>query len=355
MAQMLVSEADFTLPDAALVAARLVEHMAEHDVVCETSGACTTAHLGIGSGVLEATESCLKVRVEAADLGALELLREFVVSHVAEFADGATPVFAWRGNVSKGARLANFREVRLKSAVDLTPRMRRLTFTGDVARFACDEEIHVRLYFPPEGVAEPEWPRPGADGGIVWPADEKRPEVRYYTVRRANVEAGEIEIDVLLHEDSGPGSAFAVAARPGSICGMAGPVGRIAPVSGWTLLAGDETALPAIARMLEGMPEEARGLALIEVDGPADELPIRTPEGVALRWLHRATEVSERPLVEAIRTAEIPCDSSEAYVWVACEHGDAKAIRSHLRTDRGLQRDRHQVVGYWERSTEARA
>jgi NADPH-dependent ferric siderophore reductase len=353
MAQMLVSEVQVALGQPARVATLLIEHMAEHDVVCETSGSSTTAHLGIGSGVIEVAEACLKVRVEAADLGALELLREFVGSHVAEFSEGEEPVFAWRGNVSREARLANFREVRLKSAVDLTPRMRRLTFAGDVARFAGDEEIHVRLYFPPEGVAEPEWPYPGADGGIVWPSDDKRPEVRYYTVRRADVEAGEIEIDVLLHDDSGPGSAFAQAARPGSICGMAGPVGRVAPLSDWTLLAGDETALPAIARMLELMPEEARGLALIEVDGPTDEVPIRAPEGVTLRWLHRKTEGLERPLVEAIRAAEFPEPSSDPYVWVACEHDDAKAIRSHLRVDRGLNRDRHQVVGYWQRSTEA--
>lgn len=353
MAQMLVSETEIALADPARVAGLLIEHMAEHDVVCQTSGARTTADLGIGSGVLEISEAVLKVRLESPDLAGLELLREFIISHVAEFSEGEAPAVTWRGNVSAAPRLANFREVRLKSFVDLTPRMRRLTFTGDVARFGCEDEIHVRLYIPPEGVSEPEWPRPAEDGGIVWPSDEKRPEVRYYTVRRVDAEAGEIDVDVLLHDDCGPGSAFARAAKPGAICGMAGPVGRVAPAAPWTLLAGDETALPAIARMLEGMPDEARGLALIEVDDAADELPIHAPEGVALRWLHRKGEDARRPLVEAIRAAEIPAGSSDPYVWVACEHGDAKEIRSHLRTDRGLARTRHQVVGYWERSPEA--
>ncbi|HEY0293640.1 MAG TPA: siderophore-interacting protein [Hansschlegelia sp.] len=347
----LVSEADIALDDPSALAAALIGHMLEHDVVCETRDACTFADLGIGSGVLEPTETVLKIRVEAADLGALESLRSFISSHVLEFADEPEPAIVWRGNLTNGPTLANFREVRLKSAVDLTPRMKRLTFTGDdVARFASDEEIHVRLYFPPAGLAVPEWPRPGDDGRIVWPAEERRPAVRYYTVRRVDLDAGEIEIDFLMHEDAGPGAAFAAEAVSGALCGMAGPVGRMAPQASWTLLAGDETALPAIARMLERMPPDARGIALIEVQDATDELPLAAPSGMDLRWLHRvpahAGETSL--LLDAIRAAPIPA-GEDVYAWVACEFGLAKEIRQYLRSERELARDRHQVVGYWER------
>ena len=350
----LISRTEVTLPDAPRVASLLIEHMQEHDVVCENRDGRTIADLGIGSGVIEVTPAALKVEITAPDLGSLELLRAFVADHVEEFCEGFRPTIAWRGHVAASDRIADFRELTLRSVVELTPKMRRLTFSGeDLARFDSREGLHVRMYFPPEGLAVPEWPRVGADGQIVWPPEERKPAVRYYTVRQVRPEAGEIDIDFVLHDDPGPGARFAAQARLGAVCGMAGPVGKMAPQSGWTLLAGDETALPAIARTLELMPAEARGAALIEVDGPGEEVRLKAPAGFEIRWLHRSAAPAEAsPLTGAVASVALP-DGHEPYAWVACEYGTAKAIRSHLRSAWKLARDRHMVVGYWERASAA--
>jgi NADPH-dependent ferric siderophore reductase len=344
----LVTEAEITLPDAAGLAAKFVEHLAEHDVACETSAGRTVADLGIGAGVLEASGPLLKVRLEADDLGKLEMLRSFVASHVVEFADGPEPSIVWRGGVGRSDAFSDFREVTLKGVRTIAPRMRRLTFAGDVARFASEKDLHVRMYFPPEGLAEPEWPRPGPDGRTIWPADDRKPEVRYYTVRRVDVAAGEIDLDFVLHADAGPGADFALRAAAGSVCGIAGPLGRTAPTAAWTLLAGDETALPAIARILEAMPVDARGAALIEVEDESDEIPLDAPAGLEIRWLRRGGETAGAPLVAAIAAQPWP-DEPDMFAWVACEYGASKTIRKHLRSVRGLPRERHLVVGYWER------
>ncbi|WP_247886510.1 siderophore-interacting protein, partial [Azospirillum brasilense] len=191
-------------------------------------------------------------------------------------------------------------------------------------------------------------------GRPVLPAPERRPAVRYYTLRRVDADAGELDIDVVLHEDDrhsgeAPGADFARRARPGDLCGMSGPYGLGVSPASWYLLAGDETALPAIARILEELPDDARGTALIEVEDATDELPLRSPAGIAVRWLHRHSAPVASPLVEAVRALTLPADSATLFAWVACEFDDLARLREHLRGC-GIDRDRMLAVAYWRRT-----
>lgn len=350
---LLISEADVLLADPGAVAAALIEHMREHDVKFATQGARTIVEFYDGFGVLEATGDGLKLRVEAPDRTVLEILRAVVAEHVLAFAGEELADIEWRGDTEAGPLFSDFREMRLERAVMVAPRMRRLTFRGDAARFASRADLHVRMYFPPDGDERPQWPRPGPGGRTIQPPDGRRPALRYYTVRRADVAAGEVDVDFFMHEDGGPGAAFAAAAREGALVGMAGPLGRAAAPAAFTLFAGDETAIPAIARMLEEAPATARGAALIEIDDARDATPLVAPAGVEIRWLERArAPAGSRLLVEAVRAAPVPYDG-DCFVWAGCEISDARAIRAYLRKERGLGHERHLVVGYWEREDAA--
>ena len=77
-------------------------------------------------------------------------------------------------------------------------------------------------------------------------------------------------------------------AAPGDPVGILGPGGGEGPVADWVVLAGDETALPAIGRILEELPSDARGVAIVEVADAREEQDLPHPPGVALRWLHSA-------------------------------------------------------------------
>ncbi|KQT58093.1 hypothetical protein ASG52_23065 [Methylobacterium sp. Leaf456] len=342
---MLFSEATVALADPHKLAADLVEHLSAHDVAHERHGARVVLQLGVGTGSLEPVGERLRVRVEAPDEGGLEMLRALLAANIVDFAEGEAPAIAWSGFAAGAPTFANFRELRLVATEALTPRLRRLTFTGrDLGRFASAADLHVRLYLPPPGVTRPEWPRPGPDGRTLWPEAPLCPEVRYYTIRRASPDT--VEIDFVLHDDPGPGARFALQARPGAICGIAGPMGRAAPPAAWTLLAGDETALPAIARLLEAMAPDARGVVLIEADGAEAGYPLAAPEGVSVRWLDRAPE---SPLHAAIRALDFPA-GDDLFVWAGCEAKAARTLRKHLRSERGLTREQHLVVGYWERA-----
>jgi NADPH-dependent ferric siderophore reductase len=118
----------------------------------------------------------------------------------------------------------------------------------------------------------------------------------------------------------------------------------------WLLLAGDETALPAITRILGAADPGTRGIALLEVAGPEEEQPVPAPEGVAVRWLHRgATPPGESTLLaDAVADMERPADD-DLFAWVAAESAAVRSVRADLRGRWGLGRAQHHAIGYWRR------
>jgi NADPH-dependent ferric siderophore reductase len=135
---------------------------------------------------------------------------------------------------------------------------------------------HVKLIFPdPDGtlrVPEPDglmlrWPRP-------------MPTSREYTVRHYDAATGEIALDVALHP-GGLGSDWAQAVEPGAVVHVAGPPGGLIVPHAFDryLLAGDITALPAIARWLEELSRTAAGWASIEVADPSQEIGLSARGG----------------------------------------------------------------------------
>ena len=158
-----------------------------------------------------------------------------------------------------------------------------------------------------------------------------------------------MEIDFVLHGD-GPAAAWASAAVPGALLAVAGggPLGE--RPAGTLLLAGDETALPAISRILAAADPATRGLALVEVAGPEEEQPLATPAGVEVRWLHRGgTAPGESTvLADAVAALDRP-DGDDLFAWVAAESAAVRAVRADLRGRWGLSRAQHHAIGYWRR------
>ncbi len=246
--------------------------------------------------------------------------------------------------------------IRVLGVADLSPRMRRVTFSGTgLERFADPGNLHVRLALPPEGTARDGWLKVAPDGSAEPVGGGLQPPHRKYTLRAIDAAAGRLVIDFVLHGDAGPGSAWAMRARPGDVLGVTGPGGRGCGVADWYLFAGDETALPAIGRMLEHLPPEAAGIALVEVGGREDEQHLRRPAGIALRWLPRggAPAGTTTLLQDAIVNLRPPEDGRGIFAWAACEHAAIDVIRRHLRARWKLDRHSHLAVGYWRRTPHA--
>jgi NADPH-dependent ferric siderophore reductase len=140
-------------------------------------------------------------------------------------------------------------------------------------------------------------------------------------------------------------------ARPGDIVGITGPGGGETPAADWYLLAGDETAVPAISRILADLPASAQAVVRIEVADAAEEQPLASAANVDLAWLHRgeAAPGTSPLLEETVRGIAIPDDGRRVFAWAACEHRTFRAIRKFMRGERGLTRDQHMVAAYWRR------
>lgn len=178
-------------------------------------------------------------------------------------------------------------------------------------------------------------------------APEDLPVTRTYTVRAVADDA--LAIDVVVHGDAGIAGPWAARAQPGERVVLSGPGGAYAPdpTADWHLLAGDESALPAIASALEALPADARGIAILEARDASEEIPLRHPAGVEVRWLHRGepSTATTRLLADAVAALALP--EGRVHAFVHGERESMKAMRDELLGRRGLPRDRVSLSGYW--------
>ena len=234
------------------------------------------------------------------------------------------------------------------SVADPTPSVRRVVLAGDSAAVSAAGPT-VNLLVPRVGDPAPRWPRVARDGRIVWPQGAHGVHLRSYTARRQDPVRGEVEIDFVLHGD-GPAAAWAAAAAPGALLGVAGGGALGDRPATFLLLAGDETALPAIHRILTATPPGTRGVVLVEVAAAQEEQPLPVPPGMTLRWLHRGDVPPGESslLADAVAGLErFPGD--DVFAWVAAESGAVRTIRADLRGRWGLSRAQHHAIGYWRR------
>ncbi|WP_337831341.1 siderophore-interacting protein [Pseudonocardia sp. TMWB2A] len=251
------------------------------------------------------------------------------------------------------------REVEVVRSVDLSPGMRRVTLAGSqlrefttadgFAQPAFDSsgfDDDVRLVFPYPGRTEAVLPEQ-KETGLRMPRDP-RPLARAYSVRRWNRRTGELDIDFVRH-GIGVGTTWAYRAQPGDRIHVFGPsVSRALPIdTDWLLVAGDDTAVPAIARLLDELPDDARARVFIEVGAENDGLALRSLPGVEVTWLVRDGSNAGDLLLRAVK--DCAWAQGRPFAWIAGEHTAVRDLRRHLVEDRGLPKTDIEFTGYWRR------
>ena len=176
---------------------------------------------------------------------------------------------------------------------------------------------------------------------------EHAPRMRSYTVRAFDEATRELTLDFVVHGAAGVAGPWAASAQPGDELLLVGPGGGYEPdaAAGRHLLAGDLSAVPAIAVALERLPDDAVGHAVVEVHDARDEVDLPRPSGIELTWIHQGDHRPGALLVDAVRSLPWPDDDVQGFV-----HGEAAAVRDirrYLRIERGLGLDRLSVSGYW--------
>ncbi|GAA1467954.1 siderophore-interacting protein [Nocardiopsis exhalans] len=180
-------------------------------------------------------------------------------------------------------------------------------------------------------------------------ADDVRPYVRNYTMRRFDARALELDIEFVAHGDGGPASAWAISASEGDEVGLY-PEGiyYLPPADAdWHLLVGDESAVPALLSIVEQAPRELRAQVYLEVPSPRDVRPVQAPPGVEVHWLPRedAHATPGRLALETVSRAALP--EGRPYCWVAGENALPTGLRRTLVRDHAVPKDDITFVGYW--------
>lgn len=286
-----------------------------------------------------------------------------------------------------------FFRVRVARITDLTPSFRRFTFTGDDLDQYGDPgfDQRVKVVFPTPELHLDAMPT-GDDWYTAWRAlpEHERLPFRTYTTRAVRNDLAEVDIDMVAHEIAGPASAWIDRAEVGDEVLILAPTAGHAGVSLGIdfvppartenlLLAGDETAAPAIAVILEQLDDDARGVVALEVPYPDDVGYLPRHPGfeylVAARQdaprhthLVRAVEQAAERLAPAGRGGEIEeididhgilwevprtakggaaLKSAPLYSWLAGEASAIKTLRRHLVAEQGVDRRAVAFMGYW--------
>lgn len=286
-------------------------------------------------------------------------------------------------------RLYVARVVRVRQ---LSPHFVRITFGGEGFEnfFVAgpDQRIKVVLPFADGTFSDFGQHDDGEDWYGRWralPAAERNP-FRTYTVRGVDDDADLVDVDFVVHGDEGPAGAWAMQAAEGQEVLLVGPDRRGEAGAGYDwhpgtarrlLLAGDETAAPAIGAILETLDETHDVDAFIEIPTAADALTLDAPHA-RVRWLPRDERPYGEALIDAVtawtrsagetlaaaaapRPQELedidvdtellwdsPADAEgEFYAWIAGESATVKTLRRLLVQGHGVDRKRVAFMGYW--------
>lgn len=276
---------------------------------------------------------------------------------------------------------------------DVTPHLRRITFAGpdiaEMATWAPDQRI--KIFFPTDDGRMPDMPD-SEDWYATYksvPVAERVP-MRTYTIRNLRADREELDVEFVLHGENGPASRWATHAKPGDKVQISAPNRRAEKIGGgfeWkppadprhVLLMADETAVPALAGILEELaarPTPPPCEVFAEVADRADVLALPNWPGLTINWLIRHEQGDPRPgdlLVAAVERAKLPAANLEQtrvelesididvnvpwelakategafYAWIAGESEAIMSIRRLLIKERGIDRSLLNLMGYW--------
>jgi NADPH-dependent ferric siderophore reductase len=224
------------------------------------------------------------------------------------------------------------RQLTVIRSLQITPNMKRITLGGSALEgFPPDQEsAYLKLQVPD-----------GSSDSLV---------TRTYTVRNYRADLNELDIDFVVHGDTGPASAWASRAEPGDAIAVAGPGGKklLDFSADWFVLAGDMTALPAISVNIEQLPDHARGYAVIEILHESDIQALQTPEAFEIHWVINPRPEQDNTLL-LDKVMLLPWLEGTPSIWAACEFNNMRALRRYFKQEKNVEKNAVYVSSYWKR------
>lgn len=238
---------------------------------------------------------------------------------------------------------------QVKSFVDFTPRLRRITFYANEFYDYPPQlaAAHIKLFFPHPGQTRPDLPI-FSEQGISWPSGAIKPIVRTYTVRDINPAQGELSVEFVLHDVNSPATNFAEQIKKEHYIGMSQPKKAF---NQWQYdtyyFIGDESALPAIVSILERLPPQVTGEIFLQITSVSAKRELIKPQNMIIHWIIDDVMNGYVPLIIKVKQQNLILDHS--YVWLAGENDLVIALRHYLRKERDLPREQLYAIPYWKK------
>ena len=317
----------------------------EHElqVVEDSERAVSIEVPSFGQYRFEPADEGIRIRISAALPDRLFMLKDSFSETLTHLLPEAARELRWSDSATLPNRPPNLHFTRVVSITPVGTAFLRVRIKADDLSSFQDDAIHFRLLLPAADCTEPEWPSLSENGSTVWPKGEKALHRPAYTTRWIDRDSGLMDFDVFLH-DGGRVTNWARAAGTGDLLVIAGPGGGGIPESSKVCIFADETAFPAVARILETLPANSEGqVTLVAALGADCGYPISAPAGVTVTWLSR-TEAHD--LADRARAAhqEYP----DHFLWLASEKSDVTPVREALKADKPAPGTSY-LAAYWSK------
>ena len=289
-------------------------------------------------GVQDRTPNGLRLVINAGKPDNVHVIRDALVGQIADAVPDVAETITWSDTSERDPYPPNLQFTEVVNTRKLCTDFQRVTLRLERPEaFEDDDAIHFRILLPEPANTDPDYPTLAPNGATKWPKGAKALHRPVYTVRSLNGDL--VEMDVFQH-DGGRASDWAQSVTPGTRLAIIGPGGGGLVPEAKVGLAGDETAFPAIARIIETLPAGATGeIILLSHNGNRD-YPFPNAGGLSVTWTDK-TRFAD--VTRAALASQPGC-----YAWIAAERGQTGKITASEEL-KAVPKAQRYVAGYWTR------
>ncbi|SMR83542.1 NADPH-dependent ferric siderophore reductase, contains FAD-binding and SIP domains [Aliiroseovarius halocynthiae] len=295
-----------------------------------------------GAFGLTAQPDGIRLHVQAETDEHLYILRDSLIEHLIYFVPDLADSIRWSDGPAAETLPPNFQFAEILKRTELGTDFYRLVLRPERVQDFDDTAIHFRFVLPAPGDTSPEWPRVQKSGATKWPSGEKTLHRPVYTMRAFDQQAGTITADVFRH-DGGRASDWAGTVKTGDSVAMIGPGGGGIVQTDEILICGDETAFPAIARIIDTLPATCTGAVRLLSTSGARDYPMPAHPGLALQWLSPEEDLADAAIA-ALDQLTSP------FLWFSAESQPVAKLRKADAIAR-IDKSQRYVAAYWTKGT----
>lgn len=303
-------------------------------------------HLMVGSPFgafgITAQSKGVRLHVRAQTNDNLFVLRDALLEYLTHFLPDAASGIRWSDTPVAGTLPPNFQFAKVLGKEALGTDFYRLHLQLAKYDTFTDAAIHFRFVLPEQGNERPEWPSLKANGSVAWPQGEKTLHRPVYTARHLDPATGTMLVDVYRH-GGGRMTERVKQVCEGADLALIGPGGTGVLDRAEVTLCGDETAYPALARIVESLPEGAKANVLLSNLSGAQDYPFPERDGGQLRWM-----TAPEPGAFAAAAAALHREQPMGFLWFAAEAAEVAEMRNHIKAEGWTKADIYAAT-YWTR------